>query len=164
MSEIKELDPKIKIIEDEIIQFITNSRLFYGRNTINLMILGYFLTRRILTQKELRHLTGSSTGKISRELKKLVNAGSIKKKKNPKSSQLIYYIESVKLSLYPHLLDVLNAVKKWESIFNEIKRDIEENRTKLEAHDRVKKISEIVDRYLNFIPYIKSIIDDMENI
>jgi len=77
---------------------------------------------------------------------------------------LIYYIESVKLSLYPHLLDVLNVVKKWESIFNEIKRDIEENRTKLEAHDRVQKISEIVDRYLNFIPYIKSIIDDMENI
>jgi len=164
MTEIKELDPEVKKIEDDIIQYFMNSKLFFGRDTISLMIMGYFLTRRILTQKELKDLTGLSTGKISRELNRLLDLGFIKKKKTAKRSQLHYYIESVGLSLFPYVSDFLNVIRKWEIKFKEIKKEIEENRTECEKDDRFEKIAEIVDQFLRYVPFIKKILNEMEKL
>jgi len=164
MTEIKELDPEVKKIEDDIIQYFMNSKLFFGRDTISLMIMGYFLTRRILTQKELKDLTGLSTGKISRELNRLLDLGFIKKKKTAKRSQLRYYIESVRLSLFPYISDFLNVIKRWEIKFKEIKKDIEQNKIEYEQHKRFKRLLEIVDQYLHYVPFIKKILNDMEKL
>ena len=164
MAETKDLDPEIKKIEEDIIHFIINSHLFFGRDAINLMIMGYFLTRRILTQKKLKDLTGLSAGKISRELNRLVELGFIKKKKTMKRSQLIYYVESAKLSIFPYISDFLNVIKKWDINFKKIKKEIEEDRKELEQNEHFNKILEVVDHYLGSLPDIMQILNDLENI
>ncbi len=163
MTEIDIFNPKVKKIEDDIINFIMNSRLFSGKDTISLLVLGYFLTRRVLTQKDLKDLTGLSTGKISRELNRLIYLGYIEKQPT-KGSQTHYHIKSAKLSLFPYISEFLNVVKKWELSFKQIKKQIEENNTEFEQYENFKTISEIVNFYLQSVPHIKSIINDMEKI
>lgn len=163
MTEINIFNPKVKKIEDDIINFVMNSRLFTGKDTISLLVLGYFLTRRVLTQKDLKNLTGLSTGKISRELNRLIYLGYIEKQLT-RGSQTYYHIKSAKLSLFPYISEFLNVVKKWELRFEQIKKQIEENNTEFEQYENFKTISEIVKQYLQSVPHIKSIIKEMEKI
>lgn len=163
MTEIDNFDPRVKKIEDDIIKFVMNSRLFSGKDTISLLVLGYFLTRRVLTQKNLNNLTGLSTGKISRELNRLVYLGYIEKQPT-RGSQTYYHIKSARLSLFPYISEFLNVVKKWELKFKDIKKQIEENNTEFEQNENFKTISEIVNFYLQSVPHIKAIINDVEKI
>ena len=57
---MSEIDPVLREIEEEVVQNLVDSTLYYSSSPIFRTILGYFITRKTLTQeilKELRKLT-----------------------------------------------------------------------------------------------------------
>ena len=72
-EDVKEIlfDPEVYNVEDDIINQLLASPMFSTRDPMFIRILGYFMTRKYLTQKTLKRITGLSSGKISEEVNQL---------------------------------------------------------------------------------------------
>ncbi|MCP4761371.1 MAG: helix-turn-helix transcriptional regulator [archaeon] len=82
-------DPKIRQIEDEIIDFFLYESVYSTMDEFVLRVFVYFLIRKIFTQKKLRDLTGLSLGKISQVVNFLIEAGMIDKVSKKKIKKII---------------------------------------------------------------------------
>ena len=80
-EEVKEIifDPEVYILEDDIHNQLSTSRMFSTRDPLFIKLLGLFMTRKYLTQKTLKRITGLSAGKISQEVHHLLEDGLIEK-------------------------------------------------------------------------------------
>ena len=79
MSKMKRFEGRLGEIEWEIVDFLVQSPLFVGQSEYMPVIKSYFITRRDLTQKDIKELTGYSTGVISQALNELVKMGFVEK-------------------------------------------------------------------------------------
>ncbi len=154
-SEIEEFNPEIKEIEDYMIDFFLKSPILAGKKRMDLIISNYFITRKYLTQRTLRKLTGFSAGMISQELKDLLNKGLIEKKSVSDTGQITYSMERVDGAYMKLFSKMINETLKWENIFVEMKKNLDNNEDKLKEFNGYDKVYNFLEFYIPFIEIFK---------
>ncbi|MFX1343510.1 MAG: hypothetical protein ACFFAI_00270 [Promethearchaeota archaeon] len=159
MSEVS-FDKEVYLIEDEIINQITALPMFFGRDPVFIRLFTLFMTRKYLTQKTLQSITGLSAGKISEEVNLLIDMDLIEKADISKKGKIIYSAESAGLILYKFSKSIINRMIKWEQDLEEMKLELEENRTLLENEKGYDRIVELNNFFVDIIkkykkPFVK---------
>ena len=91
---VQGFDPQIRSIEKEIVEFFSaKSSEFIGRSPIVSKVMTYFSIRKTLTQKELRELTGFSSGTISKTVNHLQAMNVITKETIPGTHTHVYKMD-----------------------------------------------------------------------
>ncbi|MFX0019946.1 MAG: MarR family transcriptional regulator [Promethearchaeota archaeon] len=160
-NKLEVLDPEIKEIEDQIIQFLVTN-LFYRYSHYSATILAYFLTREGLTQKHLQKLTGFSAGKISEELNRFIKIGYIERKKFIKG-QYIYKMPEIGQFFRNIFFGVKEKMVKWEKrikgIQNELKR--QKDLQNLNGYD---KINEAINLFVPIFDIYHTFMEQLDDI
>jgi len=128
---MSEIDRLLREIEEEVVQNIIDSSLFYSSSPIFRTILGYFITRKTLTQEILKELTALSAGKISQELNKLHKMGFLERSRKSTTEPYFYSMESIDIAFINDAINVLNTSLEWETILIQIYQDLENNENKM---------------------------------
>ena len=113
----------IEEIENDLIDFISNSLIFTMESYQYSVIVAYLILRKELTQEDLKRLTGYSSGLISQGLNYLIEKSFIRKRKNPGMRQKLYVLDSIGNYGVLRMEKRLEILKKWILI---IKETIEE--------------------------------------
>jgi DNA-binding transcriptional regulator GbsR (MarR family) len=163
MNELVEFDPEIKKIEDEIKQFLLSFPLFALSMSITSLIKVYFITRENLTQDTIRELTKRSKGKISQELKKLLDQGFIEKSSISSKGEITYTMKSASRAF---IMNFLNSQKEIFGFFNEINDLKDEMDSEKEALNGLLGYNYIYDVFSLFsssLPLVETVIEELEN-
>ena len=156
-------DPEIKKIENAIIDFFLYHSVYSILKKFALIIDVFFITRKVLTQEEIRDLTGLSFGKVSEVLNKLIKINYIELlKKNELKDLLpeelkrkkIYILKSIKYSFMMKGVSSMREILKWETKFETIKSELENNQ-KLKTLRGYNEIYRSVNTFLNVVPIYK---------
>lgn len=152
MNEVKEdmiksikFDPEVYEIEEEFLNHLINLPIFVSKDPIFLRILGYFITREYLTQKDLKLLTGLSTGKISQEVNDLLENGFIEIENVSETGKITYRCKLGGKVILKYAKNITDEVFKWEKELLEIKSDVEKNKQNLEKLKGFELIYRIVN-------------------
>ena len=133
-------DPEVEEIEKKLIKFFGNSPIFLGHKIHYTHIFSYLVTRRRVTQKQLKDLTNFSSGKISQELNVMLETGKIEVVDISKTGEKTYSVVHAKTALSKLFVDLLRGVVEWEEKFARIKSDLEKNKETLEKLNGYNKI------------------------
>ncbi|MFX1274476.1 MAG: hypothetical protein ACFFBP_01035 [Promethearchaeota archaeon] len=159
-----QFDPKLKKIEDDIIDFFMYESAYSVLSEFTLMIYVFFITRGILTQERIRELTGLSLGKVSQVVNTLAKNGLIEKVDKEQYSEIIpeklkrqtiYSMSSIKDSLFISGINSFKEMIKWENKFKIIKSEMTEDKEELGKLCGYKKILSSIDSYLEILPLYK---------
>ena len=121
-------DPEIRQIEQEIVEFFAEKTPEYtGRHPIVARVMAYFYTRRNLTQRDLRHLTGFSAGTISKSVRQLVDMNVINKEIIRGTHTHIYKMEKLPFSSARFFL-------RTEELLGELEKEIRAMKATLDTH------------------------------
>ncbi len=162
MSDVEPFDLEIKKIEGEIVDFLLSNPLFALEKSIISTIKAYFITRKNLTQDMIHKLTGFSRGKISQELKNLVEMSFIEKTNISSMGEITY---SMKSATKAFLINFLNAQKDIYEFYNEIndlKTEMEAERSELESLYGYKDLYDIISLFTISLPLTSEIIKILE--
>jgi len=159
-------DPEIYLIEDDILNQLINSPMFSSRDPMFIRILGYFITRKYLTQKRLQRITGLSAGKISEEVNLLLEDGLIEKSEISPKGKITYGAESAGKLLLKFSRAVINRMARWDEKLVKMRMELENKRNnlgKLNGYSRIYKICEflleIISNYRIFIEKIDKVLE-----
>ncbi len=158
-KEVKEIqfDPEVYLVEDDIINQILASPMFSTRDPMFIKILGYFITRKYLTQETIKRITGLSSGKISEEVNRFLEDDLIHKAEVSSKGKITYYADSLILLKFSR--HIINKMAKWEKELENMKLDLENNMSELEILDGYAQIYKICDYTLDvtlkYLEYIK---------
>jgi len=156
------LDPKIKEIEDQVIQFLVTN-LFYRYTHYSATILAYFLTRKGLTQKNLQKLTGFSAGKISEELNRFIKIGYIERKKSNKG-QYIYNMPEIGQFFRNIFFGVKQKMVKWEKRIKEIRDELIVEQKDLRNLNGYYKITEAINLFVPIFDIYNTFMEQLDDI
>jgi len=165
-SEIEEIkyDPEVYIIEDEIINELIGSPMFSTRDPMFIKILGYFMTRKYLTQETLKNATGLSAGKISEEVNQLLEDELIYKAYTSDKGKITYCADSLILLRFSR--HIINRMTKWMNPIEKLKVEFEKNKSELEnlkGYNQILKIYNYVlsaiSQYSKYIKRIDALVD-----
>jgi DNA-binding transcriptional regulator GbsR (MarR family) len=162
MSNRDRFDSNIREIEKEIINYLLKSIISSARGTITSTILFYFITRKDLTQSELKDLTQYSVGKISQEIKNFVDLGVIQVSK--RSKPRIYSMESIMAETFSRAINLLKINIKWEPKLLGIKEELEIKKQELLNLDGYENIKNIVEENLFRISGYKKVVNLWEDL
>ncbi|MFW9999538.1 MAG: MarR family transcriptional regulator [Candidatus Hodarchaeota archaeon] len=160
-EEVKKIsfDPEIYQVEDDILNQLIASPMFSSRDPMFIRILGYFITRKYLTQKRLKRITGLSAGKISEEVNLLLEDGLIEKSDISPKGKITYGAESVGKLLLKFSRAVIIRMAKWDEELKKIRKELEDNRSNLERLNGYARIYKIYEFLLEMISKYKIFID-----
>ena len=153
MDNLQEFDDDTKIIEKEIIEFFTYTPMFFGKSEIFSKTFAYFLTRKFLTQRKLRELTGLSTGKISQEINTLLELEIIKKDDISETGQITYQMKSVTLAFLQVSFNVLSEFMKWKAKIENVNSELEEQKPNLRYLHGYDEILNVAKIFLRILPF-----------
>ena len=142
-------------IESEIVELLINSYLFSSRNKLRAKIICYFFLRKVLTQEILRECTGLSLGKISYEIRALIEFGSIILVGKTNKSKKVYCLVSIKQSIFNILYNTLIKTVEWEPKFKTMLSELEINQNELKSLNQFQNISNLIKYYLSLISRYK---------
>ncbi|MFX1252293.1 MAG: MarR family transcriptional regulator [Promethearchaeota archaeon] len=149
----------VEDIEREIINLntsLTNFYLFHDFSQPMKMILGYLITRKTLTQKELQSLTKLSVGAISQSLNSLVKYGIISLgKKTPKGHKQ-YQLLSINDSILKGLALDAETIISREQDFLKYKGEIEAELASVTNAQQNKELKTAIQRYNSLLTLIDS--------
>lgn len=161
-----EFHSELKAIEDELIDFFRYESVYSVLNEFSLLIVVYFMTRKVLTQKKLRSLTGLSPGKVSEVLNHLLKIGHIQKIDKEKHKDIIpdfftrkilYSMTVIKDSFIKSGILSFKEILKWEPRFKAMKDKLLINNHKLENLTGYGKILNVVGKYLELLPSYRKV-------
>ncbi|MFX1322303.1 MAG: hypothetical protein ACFFAQ_11745 [Promethearchaeota archaeon] len=155
LNDAIDFDPEIVQIEKEIMNFLIKSRLLVKLKPIFIKILSLFITRKSLTQKDLKKLTDLSAGTISQEINKMLENGIIEVTKTSESGQITYSMNSVAISFMNFNKIVINDILKWQDELNRIKAELEKNEKEFQNIRGFKGIYDYVNIMQPIIPVYK---------
>jgi len=164
MTKIQEFDEKVAEFENDIINFMIKSPLFFDQDHILSIIKSYFVTRRDLTQKEIKKLTGLSAGKISQELNSLIKMGLIEKSNISKTGEITYSMKSIQKSFLTTSLNAISEVSKAGKIYKNIKNELEKGREKYKNLKGYLKISNLINLLALAIPLNEMLTSKMKEL
>lgn len=90
LIENHKFEGKIKDYENILIDFVLDSGRAKSVDPNLQLILGYIGIHKKLTQKQLKDLTGLSSGTISKKLRNILDLNVVKKEKIPKTNKYLY--------------------------------------------------------------------------
>ncbi len=158
-------DEEVYLIEDDLLNQLTASPMFASRDQMFIRILGYFITRKYLTQKTLQRVTGLSAGKISEEVNLLLENRLIEKVDVSEKGKITYGAESAGIILLKFSRAIMYRMAKWDKDLKNISLELEDNRKDLEnltGYSRLQKIFEFllksILRYNRFIELLDKIL------
>jgi len=150
-----DFDPEIVQIEKEIMNFLIKSRLLVKLKPIFIKILSLFITRKSLTQKDLKKLTDLSAGTISQEINKMLENEIIEVTKTSESGLITYSMTSVAISFMNFNKIIINNILKWHDELNRVKSELEKNEKEFQNIRGYKGIYDFVNIILPIIPAYK---------
>ncbi|MFX1390770.1 MAG: hypothetical protein ACFE9Z_11955 [Promethearchaeota archaeon] len=160
-------DPEVYHIEEDILNQLASSTMFSSRDPMFVRILGYFITRKYLTQSRLKKITGLSVGKISQEVNSLLENGLIQVGDVSENGKITYIAESAGILLLKFSRAIINRMTRWEEEIQKMREELEENKFNLEELDgfsQVYKMSnfllDAISRYRRFINIVDKILKD----
>lgn len=163
VKEIK-FDEEVYPIEDEILDQLLASPMYSTRDPMFIRILGYFLTRKYLTQKTLKNVTGLSVGKISEEVNQLLDNELVHIAHTSDKGKITYCADSLILLRFSR--HIINRMIKWEKHLENIKLELEKNKSKigtLKGFSQLYRISNYVlstiSEYSGYINKIDEIVE-----
>jgi DNA-binding HxlR family transcriptional regulator len=145
----------LREIEEEVVQNLVDSTLFYSSSPIFRTILGYFLTRKTLTQEILKELTGLSAGKISQELNKLHKMGFLERTRKSMTEPYFYSMESIDIAFINDAINVLNTSLEWEARLIQIYHDLDNNEDKMNYLNGYREIVKFLKFVMPLMAYTK---------
>ncbi|MFX1363365.1 MAG: hypothetical protein ACFFCE_10125 [Promethearchaeota archaeon] len=159
-----EFDSEVYLIEDDIINELVGSPMFSTRDPMFIKILGYFMTRKYLTQETLKAATGLSVGKISEEVNNLLENELVHKAHTSEKGKITYCADS--LILIRFVRHIIFKMTKWVKSLEKKKLDLEENKSKLENVNGYTQLYKIynyvlgaISEYSKFIKRIEELVD-----
>ncbi len=159
MNELKRFDPDVQKIEDTIIEYLMNTSLATSRDEFTAKILFYFLTRRDLTQRMLKELTGFSGGKISQVVNDLVKIGLVDITKRSSSGEITYSMESIQSENFRRGNNLIRTSISWEDKLKAIKRELKRDKDELQGLIGYDKIKAIINQELALIARRKGFLE-----
>ncbi|MFW9829189.1 MAG: MarR family transcriptional regulator [Candidatus Thorarchaeota archaeon] len=165
-SELKQIqfDPEIYSLEDDILNQLAASAMFTSRDPMFVRILGYFITRKYLTQSRLKKITGLSVGKISEEVNSLLESGLIEKASISEKGKITYKAESAGIMLLKFSRSVINRMAKWEDVLHNMKRELEDNKKILKSLYGYKRICRLNNSLLDSLLSYKRVVEILDKI
>ncbi|MDX1798057.1 MAG: hypothetical protein R3255_05365 [Candidatus Lokiarchaeia archaeon] len=165
-SESKQIqfDPEVYSVEDDILNQLAASIMFTSRDPMFVRILGYFITRKYLTQSRLKKITGLSVGKISEEVNSLLENGLIEKASISEKGKITYKAESAGIMLLKFSRSVINRMAKWEDDLYNMKRELEDNKNTLESLYGYIRIYRLNNSLLDSILNYKRVVEMLDKI
>ncbi len=163
MKKFNKVSADVKRIEQEIVNFLVESPIFIGRIPKSIVIKAYFVTRKSLTQKTLKKLTGYSSGTISQELRNMIKQGIIEKSQVSSSGEITYTMNSIRLGLINSNINTINETAIYmENILLGIKSELEKQKKELEELRGFQEIYKIVNLFLYSVGFSKSLLGLLE--
>jgi len=152
-----QFDAEVYVIEDDIINHLLASSMFSTRDPIFIRILGYFMTRKYITQESLQKITGLSSGKISEEVNRLLDDKLIFKAEISSKGKITYSADSLIILRFTKY--IINRTTKWVKELEAMKLELEKNKFELEnlkGYTQIYKIyNYTLDTILKYTEYIK---------
>lgn len=153
-----QFDPEIKKFEKQIIEFLTKTPIFLGQKSKTLTIKAYFMTRKVLSQKKLKELTGFSSGTISQEVKRLTKNRIIEKTKISRTGEIIYSMKSVVTAFLNSDIDTIKKdINLMEDDLYAFKSELENDKHELKSVKGFNKINQMISLFLYSISFYKFI-------
>jgi DNA-binding transcriptional regulator GbsR (MarR family) len=152
-------NPKIREIETEIASFFAKTAFDYtARHPHISKLLVYFYTRKKLTQRNLKVLTGLSAGSISKAVRQLVKMNVIVKDTIPGTHTKIYIMERFPFSSPRFFMSAGKFLGNIETELKEMKKILEEN-VNDQSYD---KIYATITQILRLIPLTDSFMSRLD--
>ena len=165
-----DFDPEIVQIEKEIMNFLIKSRLLVKLKPIFIKILSYFITRKSLTQNDLKELTGLSAGTISQEINKMLENEIIEVMKTSDSGQITYSMTSVPNAFMKFNKSVINNLLKWENELTSIKYELDKYKKEFKnfkgfkgMYNTINVIQPIMPLYKESLEIVNKLIESQKN-
>ncbi|MHA1717908.1 MAG: hypothetical protein ACTSWX_10170 [Promethearchaeota archaeon] len=146
-------DGSLEKLEKRIIKYLVNSPLHVFQKKSYCQIMGYFITRKNLTQKELKELTNLSTGHISQGLKHLVENGIIEAQKIKGIREGLYSMNTITESLLSRYVKALNLGLEWREKLIEMNSELEERKEELQHLNGYYQIKEFITQSIELKKY-----------
>jgi len=159
----KTFAPEVYVIEDEIISYLINNPLFEGRDQFFLKVFGLFITRQYVTQNTIKRVTGFSIGKVSEEVNNLLEMGLIKIADTSKYGKITYEASSAGLMLLNYAKTILERLASWQNKLVKMKKELDDNKEKLQNLYGYNTIYEKVLLYIKIISKYSTLLDEIEN-
>ena len=162
-----EIDPEIKKVEDEVIDFFLYNSAYSGLDELTNQVYVYFFTRKILTQKKIRYLTGLSLGKVSQILKFMIDLQMIEKldKKRYKiiipdemMRQQFYSMISIQSCFFKSALESGKMMLLYEKKFENYRKELSD-KEELKFLNGYENILEMIESYLKLFSITKKVED-----
>ena len=164
MFELEHFDREIKKIEDEIIEYLMKSSLGKSRDPFTAKILFYFLTRRDLTQRVLKELTGFSGGKISQVVNDLVKLGMVDIVNRSSSGEITYSMDSIQSENFRRGNNLIKTSLSWEDKLKAIKKELRRDKEVLQDLTGYDKIKKVINQELALIGRRKGFLEIWEKL
>lgn len=162
-QDIQGFDPKVRAVEKEIVEFFAlTSSEFTGRNPIVSKVMTYFCIRKNLTQKELRELTGFSSGTISKTVRQLLDMNVITKETVPGTHTHVYRMDKLPFVSPRYFLRTETVMETKILKLKEMKKTLEANKKEMEKFESYKKINLTVTQLLQILPTVSVFMDRLE--
>ncbi len=162
MSENEPFDDEIKNFEGELIEFLLSAPLFGFQKSIYYTIKAYFITRKNLTQDMIHKLTGFSRGKISQELKKLVENAFIEKSKISRTGEITYSMDSPKKAIIKNFFNSQKEIFDFYNELNELKKEMNAEKNEIENLYGYTDVYELLTLLTASLPLTMKVIEVLE--
>ncbi|MFX0023540.1 MAG: MarR family transcriptional regulator [Candidatus Hermodarchaeota archaeon] len=155
-------DEEIYLIEEDMHNQLI--AMFSSRDQMFIRILGFFITRKYLTQKTLQRITGLSAGKISEEVNLLLENGLIEKVDVSEKGKITYGADSAGIMLLKFSRSIIYRMAKWDEKLLNLKIELNQNRNNLEKLNGFSRIYNIIEFLLEAISKYKKFIKLLDKI
>ncbi|WP_371804557.1 hypothetical protein [Candidatus Lokiarchaeum ossiferum] len=139
---------EIDSIEHAFIDILSTTFLLGLYSEYYSKILGYFITRKTLTQRKLRQLTGFSLGTISEGLNLLLQLNFITIESTGKKGKISYSMNSIEDAFFKKIGQYLSQIDQLHPILLNIQENLNEMEKSVENQEKLHKLREINEMYL----------------
>ena len=163
-------DDKIKKVEMEIITFLHKTLFQRIKGASKSLLMPYFITRFLHTQKDLKKISGLSIGQISEGLNELMNRGicayvtDLISSSNFNRPIKVYYMRSLSLSNVMRLRQIFDKIFESKLIFVKMKEELDSGKSELhdllgfkEIYGYISEFINIIKKYENFNNFLQQI-------
>jgi len=150
-------------LEKNLITKIIKCPLFQFLKTDYIRIMGYFITRERLTQKNLKKLTGYSIGHISQGLNKLLGLEIIQSYKEDGVRQSTYIMKSIGYSLMKRYLDAIRKTNEYKPMLIEMNKELDDKKEEWQDSNGYFQIMNFLKERIDMMDYFDFLEEIMEN-
>ena len=162
MNEIRKFDPEIKKIENDVLEFLLINPLFSLQKSMVSTIKAYFITRESLTQELINKLTGFSRGKISQELKKLLDTGFIEKLNVSSKGEITYTMKSVSRTFVKNFFNSQKEIFDFFNEINELKKEMDSEKEEIGRLHGYNDVYDVLLLFTSSLPLVEKVVRELE--